>query len=67
MKGAAGVASERRHQKLAPCWTEPIPAGSKMDLPLAKAELIRDGGSTSVITYLRKDKNHYATAAEREE
>ncbi|GAB0205800.1 mitochondrial enolase superfamily member 1 [Grus japonensis] len=31
-----------------------MPAGSKTDLPLAKAEPISDGGSASVITYLRK-------------
>ncbi|KAK4826947.1 hypothetical protein QYF61_012796, partial [Mycteria americana] len=34
--------------------TEPMPAGSKMDLPLAKAEPISNGGSVSVITQLRK-------------
>ncbi|KAK4830243.1 hypothetical protein QYF61_009310 [Mycteria americana] len=31
-----------------------MPVGSKTDLPLAKAEPTSDGGSTSVITYLRK-------------
>ncbi|GAB0206670.1 hypothetical protein GRJ2_003132600 [Grus japonensis] len=31
-----------------------MPSGSKMDLPLAKAEPISNGGSTSVITYLRR-------------
>ncbi|GAB0203971.1 AN1-type zinc finger protein 5-like [Grus japonensis] len=31
-----------------------MPAGSKMDLPLAKAEPISNSGSTSVITYLRR-------------
>ncbi|KAK4810890.1 hypothetical protein QYF61_013298 [Mycteria americana] len=36
---------------------KPVPAGSKMDLPLAKAEPISDVGSTSVITYLRREKN----------
>ncbi|GAB0189094.1 zinc finger and BTB domain-containing protein 5 [Grus japonensis] len=40
-----------------------MPAGSKTDLPLAKAELMSDGTSSSVITYLRKGKNHCATAA----
>jgi len=25
------VASERRYQDMSPCWTEPVPAGSKMD------------------------------------
>ncbi|GAB0183645.1 AN1-type zinc finger protein 5-like [Grus japonensis] len=33
-----------------------MPAGSKMDPPLAKAEPISDGGSTSGITELRKGK-----------
>ncbi|GAB0176617.1 anoctamin-4 [Grus japonensis] len=31
-----------------------MPAGCKMDLPLAKAEPISDGGSTSGITYLKE-------------
>ncbi|GAB0209984.1 acid sphingomyelinase-like phosphodiesterase 3b [Grus japonensis] len=31
-----------------------MPAGSKTDPPLAKAEPISDGGSASVITYLRR-------------
>jgi len=31
-----------------------VPAGSKADPPLPKAKPISDGGSTSVITYLRK-------------
>ncbi|GAB0186125.1 mitochondrial enolase superfamily member 1 [Grus japonensis] len=53
---AIGVASVRCHHKLPPCVTEPIPASSKMDLPLAKAEPISDSGSTSGITYLRKGK-----------
>jgi len=38
------------------CLIEPIPAGSKKDLLLAKAELISDGLSTSVITYFRKEE-----------
>jgi len=38
------------------CSTEPMPASSKMDLPLAKAEPISDSDSTSVITYLRRGK-----------
>jgi len=33
-----------------------VPAGSKTDLPLAKAEPISDNGSASVITYLRRGK-----------
>ncbi|KAK4824794.1 hypothetical protein QYF61_019462 [Mycteria americana] len=33
---------------------EPMPAGSKTDPPLAKAEPISNGGSASGITYLRR-------------
>ncbi|KAK4810932.1 hypothetical protein QYF61_013340 [Mycteria americana] len=54
--GATGVTSVRRCQKLPPYRIEPVPAGSKTDPPLAKAETISDGGSTSVITYLRRGK-----------
>ena len=57
----------RRHQKLPPCQAEPVPASSKTDLPLAKAEPVSDVGSAFVITYLRKGKNCCATAAGREE
>ena len=35
---------------------EPTPAGSKADPLLAKAKPISDGGSTSVITHLRRGK-----------
>lgn len=55
--GATGVASVRRCQKLPPCLREPMTAGSKMDLPLAKAEPISNGGIATVITYLRRGKN----------
>jgi len=48
------VASVRSCQKLSPCPMEPMPAGSKTDLPLAKAKPISDGGSTSGITHLRR-------------
>ncbi|KAK4831265.1 hypothetical protein QYF61_016735 [Mycteria americana] len=41
---------------------EPMPADSKMDLPLAKAKTISDGCRASVITYLRRGKR---TAAEQ--
>jgi len=50
------VASVRSCQKLPPCLIKPVPAGSEMDLVLAKAKPISDGGSTSVITYLRKGR-----------
>jgi len=43
-----------------------VPAGSKTDLLLAKAEAISDSGSASGITYLRRGKKpNWATAGER--
>jgi len=42
---------------------EPMPAGSKTDPPLAKAEPISDGGSASGITQLRRGGE---TAAKRQ-
>lgn len=48
--GAAAVASVRSHQELSPCCTEPVPAGSVMDLPLAKAEPVSKAGGVSVRT-----------------
>ena len=53
------MASVRTHQELPPCQSAPVPAGSKIDPPLPKAESISDVGSVSVITYLRKSKKHY--------
>jgi len=50
------VASLRSCQKLPPCLIESVPAGSKMDLPLAKAKPISDGGSASGITQLRRGR-----------
>ncbi|PKU47132.1 protein pxr1-like [Limosa lapponica baueri] len=47
-----------------PCLIEPRPAGSKTDLPLAKAEPFSNTGSTSVITF-NKGKNCCTTAARR--
>jgi len=47
------VASVRSCQKLPPCLIELMPAGSKADLLLAKAEPISDSGSASGITCLR--------------
>ena len=52
--GVTGVTSVRSCWKLPLCLTEPMPAGSKMDPPLAKAEPINDGGSTSGRTDLSK-------------
>ena len=40
-----------------------MPAGSKTDPPLAKAEPISNSGSASVITYLRKSKRSYRGVA----
>lgn len=45
--GDAGIASGRRHQNL-------VPAGPKVDLPLAKAEPNSKSSSTSIIIYIRK-------------
>jgi len=55
--GAIGMASVRSCEKLPACPIEPMPAGSKRDLPLVKAEPSSNGGSTSVIPYLRRWKN----------
>lgn len=41
------------------CLTEPVPASSKMDLLLDKAEPSRDDESTFGITYLIKRKKTY--------
>ncbi|KAK4810610.1 hypothetical protein QYF61_007347 [Mycteria americana] len=48
---------------------EPMPAGSKTDPPLAKAEPISDSGTASVIIYLRRGKKPAAQQqpAERSE
>lgn len=60
------MASVRTCQKISPCPTEPVPASSKTDSSLAKAEPISDNGSSSVITYLRTEKICCTTAARRE-
>jgi len=66
--GAIGVASVRSCEKLPPCLIKPVPAGSKMDLMLAKTKEVSDSGSASVVTYLRRGrKNCSETTAEREE
>ncbi|GAB0209326.1 AN1-type zinc finger protein 5-like [Grus japonensis] len=45
-----------------------MPDGSKTDPPLAKAKPISNGGSTSVITYLRREKNNTrSNCSQREE
>jgi len=57
----------RSCEKLPPCPIKPVPAGSKMDPPLAKAKPISDGGSASVITDLRRGKTSGKMEVEREE
>ncbi|KAK4829092.1 hypothetical protein QYF61_002043 [Mycteria americana] len=46
---------------------EPVPASSKTDPLLAKAEPISDGGSAFAVTYLRRGKKCCTTAASVEE
>jgi len=46
----------RSCKELPLCPTEPMPSGSKTDPLLAKSESISNGGSTSVITYLQREK-----------
>jgi len=41
--GGIGVASVRSCEKLPPCLIEPVPAGSKTVLPLAKAKPVSEG------------------------
>ena len=53
-RGSKGVASVRSCEKLLPCLIKPVLAGSKTDLPLAKAKPISGGGSASGITYFRR-------------
>ena len=66
--GVTGVAAVRTCSNLPPCPAEPIPAASKTDPLLAKAEPLSDSGSASVtITYLRMGKNCWAAAAGRGE
>lgn len=42
--------------KASTCLAEPLPGGSKMDVLLVKAGPVRNGGSTSGITYLKRKK-----------
>ena len=58
--------SVRSCWKLPLCLIEPMPAGSKMDLLLAKAKPISDSGSASGITYLRRGKKTCGRTAARE-
>jgi len=58
LRGAIGVASVRSCKKLPPCLLKPALAGSKTDPSLVKAKPISNGGSTSVITYLRMGRKN---------
>jgi len=60
------VASVRSCHKLPPCLIKPAPAGSKTDPLLAKAKPVSNGGSASVITYLRRGKKNAAKRQLRE-
>lgn len=53
----------RRCEKLPPCPTEPVSDSSKMNMLLAKAEPIGNGGNASVVKHLRRGKNCYTTGA----
>jgi len=54
--GAIAVTSVRSCEKLPPCLIKAVSAGSKTNLPLAKDKLISEGGSISVITYLKRGR-----------
>jgi len=45
-------------REASPVSDKPVSAGSKTDLPVAKAKPISEGGSTSVITYLRRGRKN---------
>ena len=62
-RGDAEVASVRSCWKLPLCPIEPMPAGSKTDPLLAKAEPIStQSGSASGIMYLRRERSYCAAA-----
>lgn len=46
----------RSYQKLPQCPIELMPAGSRIDLQLAKVKPIRNGGNTSGITDFKRGK-----------
>jgi len=60
--GGTGVSAVRSCQKISLCPTEPMTAGCRMDPSLAKTKPFSDGGSISVITYLRRKKKPCITA-----
>jgi len=53
---AVGVAYVGSCEKLPPCLIKPVPASSKTDRLMARAKPIRNGGSASGITLLRRGK-----------
>ena len=57
----------RSCENLPPCLIKPVSASSKTDPPLPNAKPISDGGSTSVITYLRRERNCGEMAVKRKE
>jgi len=62
------VASVRSREKLPSCLVKPVVAGSRMDPQLPKAKPVSDCGSTSVVTYLRREEKTVGkTAIEREQ
>jgi len=56
--GAIREYSVRNYWKLPPCPIEPMPAGSKTDLFLAKAKPVSNGGSASVNVFKEGEKSH---------
>ena len=64
LRGAIGVASVRSCEKLPPSLLKPALAASKTDPPLAKAKPISNGGSTSVIMYLRNRRKKKTNCGE---
>jgi len=55
--GSGGLEYRRGFcENLPPCLIKLVPAGSKTDPPLPKAKPVSNGGSTSVITYLKKGR-----------
>jgi len=59
----------RSCEKLSIGPTGSMPPGSEMDLLVAKAKPLSDGGSTSVVTYLRRGKKilHDGNCSRRKE
>jgi len=64
--GATGMTAVRSCWKLPLCPIEPVPDGSKTDPLLVKTKPISEGGSTSVIMYLRSGKSCWTTALAEE-